>query len=72
MRELTASAFDAFLARYVERTNDLATVPRDPQQRDAMLRFFRVRSALRDVRTALARRPALLAEAVDALRAECP
>jgi len=72
MRELTASAFDAFLARYVERTHDLATVPRDPQQRDAMLRFFRVRSALRDVRTALARRPALLAEAVDALRAECP
>jgi hypothetical protein len=70
MRDLTARALDAFLSRYAASASDLATLPREPAQRDALIRFFRVRYALRDVHDALARRPALLAGAVDALRAE--
>jgi maltose alpha-D-glucosyltransferase / alpha-amylase len=71
MRELTARALAAFLERYAASASDLATVPRDPAARGALIRFFRVRYALRDVHDALARRPAMLAAAVDALRAEC-
>jgi maltose alpha-D-glucosyltransferase/alpha-amylase len=71
MRELTATVLAEFLARYAASAGDLATVPRDPAQRDALIRFFRVREALREVREALARRPATLEAAVDALRAEC-
>jgi predicted trehalose synthase len=71
MRVLCASVLSAFLQRYAERTSDLATVPRDASQRDAMIRFFRMRGALRDVRTAVARRPELLAASVAALQAEC-
>ncbi|HEV3088516.1 MAG TPA: maltose alpha-D-glucosyltransferase [Candidatus Elarobacter sp.] len=70
MRDLTARALDAFLSRYAASASDLATLPREPAQRDALIRFLRVRYALRDVHDALARRPALLAGAVDALRAE--
>jgi len=72
MRDVTARTLAAFGARYAESASasDLATVPRDPAQRDALIRFFRVRSALRDVHDALTSRPALLAPAVDALRAE--
>jgi maltose alpha-D-glucosyltransferase/alpha-amylase len=72
MRDLAATVLSEFLARYAAATGDLATVPRDPHQRDALIRFFRVRAALRDVRDALARRPAMLAAAVDALALECP
>ncbi|MEO7039166.1 MAG: alpha-glucosidase C-terminal domain-containing protein, partial [Candidatus Elarobacter sp.] len=71
MRDLTARALTTFLDRYASNAQDLATVPRDPAQRDALIRFFRVHAALRDVREALARRPQALAAAVDALRAEC-
>jgi maltose alpha-D-glucosyltransferase / alpha-amylase len=70
MRDVAARALDAFLTRYAASASDLATLPQEPAQRDALIRFFRVRYALRDVRDALARRPALLAGAVDALRAE--
>ena len=70
MRDLAARALDAFLAQYVASASDLAAVPQDPAQRDALIRFFRVRYAVREVRDALARRPGLLAGAVDALRAE--
>jgi maltose alpha-D-glucosyltransferase/alpha-amylase len=70
MRDVAARALDAFLTRYAASASDLPTLPRDPAQRDALIAFFRVRAALRDVREALARRPATLASAVDALRAE--
>ncbi|GAC1576286.1 MAG: maltose alpha-D-glucosyltransferase [Candidatus Elarobacter sp.] len=70
MRDLTARALATFLARYAASASDLPTVPRDAGQRDALIRFFRVRAALRDVREALARRPGSLGTAVDALRAE--
>jgi len=49
----------------------LPTVPQDAEQRAALIRFFRLRSALRDVREAVTRRPTALAAAVDALHAEC-
>ncbi|MBV9439039.1 MAG: alpha-glucosidase C-terminal domain-containing protein [Candidatus Eremiobacteraeota bacterium] len=71
MRELTQRALATFLHRYAADAADLATVPRDAGQRDAMIRFFRMRGALRDVRDALTRRPATVAAAVDALLAEC-
>jgi predicted trehalose synthase len=70
MREITARALAAFMARYAASASDLATSPADPSQRDALLRFFRVRTALRDVRDALSRRPGALGAAVDALQAE--
>jgi maltose alpha-D-glucosyltransferase/alpha-amylase len=70
MRDLTARALEAFLERYAASASDLAALPRDAVERDALIRFFRVRYALRDVHDALARRPAQLAPAVDALRAE--
>ncbi len=70
MLELTARVREAFLARYAASASDLPTMPPDPAQRDALIRFFRLQTALRDVHDALARRPALLASAVDALRAE--
>jgi len=71
MRDLTARALATFLDHYARSAHDLPTVPREPAQRDALIRFFRVHAALRDVREALARRPQSLATAVDALRAEC-
>jgi maltose alpha-D-glucosyltransferase/alpha-amylase len=70
MRDVTARALRAFTERYVASASDLPTLPRDAAQRDALIRFFRVRTAVRDVRDALARRPAALAGAVDALQAE--
>jgi hypothetical protein len=45
-------------------------VPSDAAQRDALIRFFRIRTALREACEALARHPGTLAAAVDALRAE--
>ncbi len=70
MRELTARTLQAFVERYAASASDLATLPHDPAQRDALIRFFRVRTAVRDVRDALARRPGALEAAVDALQAE--
>jgi maltose alpha-D-glucosyltransferase/alpha-amylase len=70
MRELTARTLQAFVERYAAAASDLATLPQDPAQRDALIRFFRVRTAVRDVRDALARRPGALEAAVDALQAE--
>jgi hypothetical protein len=58
------------LTRYAESASDLPALPRDPSERAALIAFFRVRAALRDIREALARRPATLAAAVDALHAE--
>jgi maltose alpha-D-glucosyltransferase/alpha-amylase len=70
MLELTARVREAFLARYAASATDLATTPRDPAQRDALIRFFRLETALRDVRDALGRHPADFAAALDALQAE--
>jgi maltose alpha-D-glucosyltransferase/alpha-amylase len=70
MLDLTARVREAFLARYAASASDLATTPRDPAQRDGLIRFFRLQSALRDVRDALAGRPSELAAAVDTLLAE--
>jgi maltose alpha-D-glucosyltransferase/alpha-amylase len=72
MRDITARALDTFLTRYAASASDLRTVPQDPAQREALIRFFRMRAALRDVREALARRPGSLGGAVDALRLEFP
>jgi predicted trehalose synthase len=72
MRDITARALDTFLKRYAASASDLRTVPQNPAQRDAVIRFFRMRAALRDVREALARRPGSLGAAVDALRLEFP
>jgi predicted trehalose synthase len=72
MLELTARVREAFLARYAASAADLATMPRDPAQRDALIRFFRLQTALRDVCDALGRQPAALAAALGALRAEVP
>jgi maltose alpha-D-glucosyltransferase/alpha-amylase len=71
MRDLTARALATFVERYAEAARDLPTVPQDRGQRDALIRFFRLRAALRDVREAVARRPNALATAVDALHVEC-
>jgi predicted trehalose synthase len=70
MLDLTARVREAFLARYAASASDLATTPRDPAQRDALIRFFRLQSALRDVRDALTGHPGAMAPCVDALRAE--
>ena len=70
MRELTARTLQAFIERYAASASDLATLPKDPAQRDALIGFFRIRTAVRDVRDALARRPGALEAAVDALQAE--
>ncbi|HEY4439700.1 MAG TPA: maltose alpha-D-glucosyltransferase [Candidatus Elarobacter sp.] len=70
MRDLAARALATFVDRYAAVTGDLATVPRDPAQRAALIRFFRIRAALHDVRESVARRPAALAPTVDALHAE--
>jgi predicted trehalose synthase len=70
MRELTARTLQAFIERYAASASDLATLPADASQREALIRFFRVRTAVRDVRDALARRPGALEAAVDALQAE--
>jgi hypothetical protein len=70
MLDLTARAREAFLARYAAGASDLATMPRDPAQREALIRFFRVQAALHDVRDALSGRPSALAAAFEALRAE--
>jgi hypothetical protein len=67
---LTARVREAFLARYAAAASDLATMPRDPAQRDALIRFFRLQASLRDVRVALTGHPSTLAAAVEALRAE--
>jgi hypothetical protein len=72
MLDLTARVREAFLARYAASASDLATMPRDPAQRDAVIAFFRLQTALRDVRDALPGHPSALAAAVDALRAEVP
>ena len=71
-RSIVARALATFFERYAVSARDLPTLPRDPAQRDALVAFFRVQSALRDVREALSRRPADLARAVDALQVECP
>jgi len=70
MRDVTARALRAFVARYGASAADLATVPQDAAQRDALVRFFRVRTAVRDACDALTHHPAALAAAIDALRAE--
>ncbi|HZW52524.1 MAG TPA: maltose alpha-D-glucosyltransferase [Candidatus Elarobacter sp.] len=70
MRDVTARTLAAFVDRYAASAGDLATLPRDPAHRDALIRFFRLRAALRELREALARHPAALAGAVDALQAE--
>jgi predicted trehalose synthase len=70
MRDVTSRAREAFLARYVTSASDLPTLPREAAQREALIRFFRVRTAVRDVRDALMRRPAMLAAAVTALQTE--
>ncbi len=70
MRDVTARALKAFVSRYGSSAADLPTVPRDPAQREGIIRFFRVRMAVRDVCDALTRHPGALAAAVDALRAE--
>ncbi|HTW86070.1 MAG TPA: maltose alpha-D-glucosyltransferase [Candidatus Sulfotelmatobacter sp.] len=70
-RDVVARALTAFHERYAQAADDLASVPHDPVQRAQLIAFFRVRGALRDVREALARRPAALAGAVEALRLEC-
>ena len=72
MLQLTARVREAFLARYAASATDLATTPSDPAHRDALIRFFRLQTALHDVRDALASRSGELAAAVDALRAEVP
>jgi maltose alpha-D-glucosyltransferase/alpha-amylase len=70
-REVVAAALRAFFERYTQAAADLPTLPQDESQRDALIRFFRMRGAVRDVRDALIRRPQALAAAVDALRVEC-
>jgi maltose alpha-D-glucosyltransferase/alpha-amylase len=70
MLELTARAREAFLARYAAGASDLATMPRDPVERDALIRFFRLQAALHDVRDVLYGQPGALAVAVEALHAE--
>jgi predicted trehalose synthase len=70
MLELTARVREAFLARYAASASALATTPSDPAQRDALIAFFRLQTALRDVRDALPGHPSALGAAVDALRAE--
>jgi predicted trehalose synthase len=70
MLELTARAREAFLFRYAAGASDLATMPRDPAQRNALIRFFRLQAALHDVRAALSAHPSVLAAAFEALRAE--
>ncbi|MBV8579838.1 MAG: hypothetical protein JOZ86_04310, partial [Candidatus Eremiobacteraeota bacterium] len=70
MRALTARVLDTFLARYAESAHDLPTLPPDPAQREALIRFFRVAESVRDVHDALARYPGQLAAAVDALQVE--
>ena len=70
MHDLTARVREAFLARYAASASDLATTPQDPAQRDALIAFFRLQTALRDVRDALAGQPSALAGALDALLAE--
>jgi maltose alpha-D-glucosyltransferase/alpha-amylase len=70
MLQLTARVREAFLARYAASASDLATMPPDPAQRDALIQFFRLQTALRDVRDALDRRAGDRAAAIDALRAE--
>jgi maltose alpha-D-glucosyltransferase/alpha-amylase len=68
--ELTAKALETFVERYVHTAGDLASIPRDPVQRNALIRFFRVCGAVHDVREALERRPESLPAAIDALRME--
>jgi len=70
MRELTARVREAFLARYAASASDLATTPRDAKQRDALIAFLRLQTALRDVRDALPGHPSALSGALDALLAE--
>jgi predicted trehalose synthase len=70
-RDIVDRALHAFLERYAQAAESVSSVPRDPEQRAALITFFRMRGALRDVRDALTRRPASLAGAVDALRLEC-
>jgi maltose alpha-D-glucosyltransferase/alpha-amylase len=71
VREITAKALHEFIERYAGAAGDLATVPRDATQRNALIRFFRVRGALRELRLAAERRPQEAAAALDALLAEC-
>ncbi|HTD38608.1 MAG TPA: maltose alpha-D-glucosyltransferase [Candidatus Limnocylindrales bacterium] len=70
MRDVTARTLAAFVDRYAASASALPAVPRDRADRDALIRFFRLRAALHDVRDGLARHPAALAGAVDALQAE--
>ena len=70
-RDIVDRALQAFLERYAQAAESVPSVPRDPEQRAALIAFFRMRGALRDVRDALTRRPGSLAAAVDALRLEC-
>ncbi|HTJ28279.1 MAG TPA: maltose alpha-D-glucosyltransferase [Candidatus Limnocylindria bacterium] len=70
-REMIGRAHQTFLTRYFESAATLPTTPSDPAHRLAMIRFFRMRGALRGVRAALARTYTTLPRALAALRAEC-
>ena len=70
MLDLTARVREAFLTRYAASAADLTTTPRDPAHRDALIRFFRVQSALHDAREALSGHANGVTAAIEALRAE--
>jgi maltose alpha-D-glucosyltransferase/alpha-amylase len=70
MLDLTARVREAFLTRYATSAADLTTTPRDPAHRDALIRFFRVQSALHDAREALSGHATGVTAAIEALRAE--
>ena len=70
MLDLTARVREAFLGRYAASAADLTTTPRDPAQREALIRFFRVQAALHDARDALSRNPSAVTATIEALRAE--
>jgi predicted trehalose synthase len=70
-REMIERAHQTFLARYFESAAHLPTTPSNSADRLALIRFFRMRGALRGVRAALARTYTTLPRALAALRAEC-
>ncbi|HYZ15991.1 MAG TPA: maltose alpha-D-glucosyltransferase [Candidatus Acidoferrum sp.] len=70
-QDITARTHATFLSRYFESAADLPTMPADPAQRAGLIRFFRMRGALRVVRAALAHTYTTLPAALAALKAEC-
>ncbi|HYZ16584.1 MAG TPA: alpha-amylase family glycosyl hydrolase, partial [Candidatus Acidoferrum sp.] len=68
--EIADKALDEFIERYAVAAGDLATVPQDRAQRNALIRFFRLRGALRDARLTLERRPQGITGALETLEAE--